>query len=401
MDLEFIKTLVKPADSKIVLLVLDGLGGLPPEHSAKTELEAAKTPFLNKLAAEGVCGLHQPIAAGITPGSGPSHLALFGYDPIRYQIGRGVLSALGIDFDLQPQDVAARGNFCTIDEQGYVTDRRAGRISTDKNRRLCEKLRQIEIPEVEVFVETVKEHRFLLVLRGDGLSGALHDTDPQETGRKPLEPASNISQAQKTVNAVSHFLEKAQDVLGDEHPANMVLLRGFAQRPDWPMFEEVFGLKAAAIAGYPMYKGLAKLLGMHILPTAPDMESEMNVLAQQWTNYDFFYVHFKPTDSSGEDGDFDRKVRMIEQVDAAIPKLQELEPDVIVITGDHSTPAVMKFHSWHPVPVLLWSKYCRTDTVTTFGERACMAGGLGPNLPATELMPLMMANAQRLEKFGA
>jgi 2,3-bisphosphoglycerate-independent phosphoglycerate mutase len=401
VDLDFIKTLVKSSDSKIVFLVIDGLGGLPAEPSGETELETAKTPFLDKLAAEGICGLHQPIAAGITPGSGPSHLALFGYDPIRYQIGRGVLSALGVDFDLQPQDVAARGNFCTVDEEGLVTDRRAGRISTEKNRQLCEKLRQIKVPGVEVFIQTVKEHRFLLVLRGAGLNGRLHDTDPQQTGQKPLKPEAFSPKAGKTVEAVTHFIQQAEDVLSDDHPANMVLLRGFAQLPDWPTFEDVFGLKAAAIAGYPMYKGLARLLGMRILPTEPDMESELKVLKKHWSEFDFFYVHFKLTDSAGEDGDFARKVNMLEEVDAAIPKLRELGPDVIVVTGDHSTPAVMKFHSWHPVPVLLWSTYCRPDAVTQFGERACISGGLGPNIPAVELMPLVMANAGRLEKFGA
>ncbi len=401
MDLELIQSLVKPAGGKIVFLVVDGLGGLPQPQGGPTELEAAKTPFLDKLAAEGICGLHQPIGPGITPGSGPSHLAVFGYDPVRYQIGRGVLSALGIDFDLHGQDVAARGNFCTIDERGIVTDRRAGRIRTETNRQLCDKLRQIDIPDVKIFVETVKEHRFLLVLRAEGLSGELRDTDPQETGRKPLDPASDSPQAQKTVDAVTAFLQKARDALRKEHPANRVLLRGFAQLPDWPRFTEVFGLRAAAIAGYPMYRGLAKLLGMNILQTEPDMESERKVLHRQWDAYDFFYVHFKPTDSAGEDGDFDRKVRMIEQVDAVIPQLRNLQPDVLVVTGDHSTPARMKFHSWHPVPVLLWSKHCRTDGVTEFGERACTAGALGPMVPAVDLMPLAMAHAGRLEKFGA
>lgn len=401
MDIELIEKLVKPGDSKIIFLVIDGLGGLGPEPGGKTELEAAKTPFLDKLAAEGICGLHEPIGPGITPGSGPSHLAVFGYDPIKYQIGRGVLSALGINFDLQPQDVAARGNFCTVDEQGRVTDRRAGRISTDKNRALCEKLSRIEIPGIELFVQTVKEHRFLLVLRGENLSGDLCDTDPQQTGRKPVTPASPSSQAQAAIEAVDRFTREAATVLADDHPANMVLLRGFARRPNWPTFQQVFGLNAAAIAGYPMYKGLAKLLGMDVLETEPDMESEMNVLRQHWSGYDFFYVHFKPVDSAGEDGDFDRKATMIEQVDAVIPKLQELGPEVIVVTGDHSTPAVMKFHSWHPVPVLLWSKVCRCDSVTHFSERACVGGGLGPRLPAVALMPLALANAGRLGKFGA
>ena len=401
MELEFIKTLIKPADTKIIFLVIDGLGGLPLKPLGGTELETAVTPYLDELAGEGICGLHQPVGPGVTPGSGPSHLALFGYDPIRYQIGRGVLSALGIDFELQEQDVAARGNFCTIDEKGIVKDRRAGRISTEKNRQLCEKLSQINIPDVEIFVRTVKEHRFLLVLRGQGLSDDISDTDPQQTGKEPLIPGSSSSQAGKALDALNDFVDKAKVLLSEHHPANMILLRGFARLPQWPSFQDVFGLQAAAIAGYPMYKGLAKLLGMHVLQTDPEIESELQILKKYWSDYDFFYVHVKATDSAGEDGDFDRKVKVIEKVDTIVPALRELKPDVILITGDHSTPATLRYHSWHPVPVVLWSKNCRADAVGKFDERTCISGGLGCNLPAVDLMPLILANAGRLEKFGA
>jgi len=371
VDLEFINTLVKSSDSKIVFLVIDGLGGLPSKPSGKTELEAAKTPYLDTLAKEGICGLHQPIGAGITPGSGPSHLAFFGYDPVKYQIGRGVLSALGVDFDLQPQDIAARGNFCTIDETGIVADRRAGRISSEKNRQLCEMLGQIKIPDVEIFVRTVKEHRFLLVLRGQDLSGDISDTDPHGTGKKPLDVKSRYPEARKSINIVNGFIEKAKEILSKQQQANMVLFRGFAKLPQWPSFTDVFGLKAAAIAGYPMYKGLAKLLGMEVLKTDPEIENELQTLKKHWSDFDFFYVHVKATDSAGEDGNFDKKVNVIEQVDAVIPKLRRLEPEVIVVTGDHSTPAAMRFHSWHPVPVVLWSNYCRADSVNEFNERIC------------------------------
>jgi 2,3-bisphosphoglycerate-independent phosphoglycerate mutase len=398
MNLKCISSLVKTGD-KIILLVMDGLGGLPID--GRTELETAKTPQMDLLASEGICGLHEPVGTGITPGSGPSHLALFGYEPMKYEVGRGVLSALGINFDLMPEDIAARGNFCTIDESGRVTDRRAGRISTELNRRLCQKLREIKIPSCRIFAETEKEHRFVLVIRGSGLTDGVTDTDPQETGLPPLPPGGRSPADEHTAEIVRMFLEQAKEILKDEHPANMILLRGFARRPNWRSFHDSFGVRAAAIAGYPMYRGLARLLGMQILQTEPDLDAEWTTLEKNWDRFDFFYLHVKDTDSSGEDGDFERKVRVIETVDAMIPRLRRLKPGVLMITGDHSTPAILKGHSWHPVPVLLWSPACRADNVTSFGERACMNGGLGPQIPAVRLMPLALAHAGRLKKFGA
>lgn len=401
MELDFIQRLIGPNQAKIVLLVMDGLGGLPLEPQGDTALEAARTPNLDRLAAESLCGLHQPVGPGITPGSGPSHLALFGYDPVKYQVGRGVLSALGIDFDLTPNDVAARGNFCTLDEDGRVADRRAGRIPTEVNRELCALLRDIELPGVELFVQPVKEYRFLLVLRGEGLSGDLADTDPQDVGEKPLDPEPGSPEADETAGLVREFLGQARDILAGQDPANMVLLRGFSKLPDWPSFEQAFGLRAAAIAGYPMYRGVAKLVGMDVLQTGSEPDEEWSVLEAHWDDYDFFFLHVKRIDSAGEDGDFARKASLIEEVDTLLPRLRRLEPDVLLVTGDHSTPALLKYHSWHPVPVLLWSRHCRADRVDQFGERACMAGGLGPRIPAVDLMPLALANARRLEKFGA
>jgi 2,3-bisphosphoglycerate-independent phosphoglycerate mutase len=401
MELDFIHRLVEPTDKKIVLLVMDGLGGLPIEPGGPTELEAAHTPNLDDLAARSICGLQQPIAPGITPGSGPSHLALFGYDPIKYQVGRGVLSALGIDFDLKDQDVAARGNFCTLDDDGQVADRRAGRISTEKNVELCKLLREIDLPEVELFIQPVKEYRLLLVLRGEGLDGSISDTDPQDVGEKPLQPKPLSPEAEKTADLVKRFLDQAREILADHHPANMVLLRGFSKLPDWPSMEKAFGLRAAAIAAYPMYRGVSKLVGMEVLDTGQEVEEEFDTLEQHWDDFDFFFLHIKRIDSAGEDGDFDRKVALIEEADSFVPRLLALNPDVILATGDHSTPSLLKYHSWHPVPVLLWSEHCRTDAVERFGERACMTGGLGPRIPAKDLMPLALANARRLEKFGA
>jgi 2,3-bisphosphoglycerate-independent phosphoglycerate mutase len=401
MDLNFIKKLAKHSDTKIVLLVIDGLGGLPRKQDNLTELEAARTPILDSLATKSICGLQQPVASGITPGSSPGHLSLFGYNPIKYQVGRGVLSALGISFDLKSNDLAARGNFCTVDKNGLVVDRRAGRISTEKSNKLCNLLRNLEIQDAEFFIETVKEYRFLLVLRGEGLSGNLIDTDPQMLGKKPLKPKGLSSEAEKTVRIVSNFIEKASELLKNQNPANMVILRGFSKRPNWPTMKDVFGLNCAAIAAYPMYRGLAKLLGMEILETGQEVTDEFNTLSENWSNHDFFYLHIKKSDSAGEDGDFDQKVARIEEVDEQIPRLLDLNPDVVIVTGDHSTPSLLKYHSWHPVPVLLYSKYCRADRVDKFGERACITGGLGPRFPAEDLLPIALANANRLEKFRA
>ena len=401
MDFDVIQPLIKKNDSKIVFLIMDGIGGLENDEG-KTELEDAFTPHLDQLAEEGICGLQMPVGSGITPGSGPGHLGVFGFDPLKYQVGRGVLAANGINFDLHHGDIAARGNFCTIDEKGRVTDRRAGRISTEKNKELCGLLRdQISIPDVEVFVETVKEHRLLLVLRGENLSGKLHDTDPQQTGVPPLSPKATDEEADHMVEIIEGFLSQVQSILKDEPVANMVLLRGFSQRPNWPKMIDCFGLKSVAIAAYPMYRGLAKLIGMDVFEAGQSIEEEFSTLEEQWDNYDFFYVHVKKTDSHGEDGNFNRKKEVIEEVDRFIPKLRKLNPDVIVVTGDHSTPSKLAFHSWHPVPVILWSEICRKDMVTRFGERECMKGGLGPRFPAVDLMILALANAKRLEKFGA
>jgi 2,3-bisphosphoglycerate-independent phosphoglycerate mutase len=401
LELENLKALLRSAETKIVLLVLDGLGGLPREHQGMTELEAANTPNLDDLAARGMTGLHVPVAHGITPGSGPAHLALFGYDPLKYEVGRGVLSAAGLEFDLQPGDVAARGNFCTVDDQGRITDRRAGRLSTQKNRELCGLLRTIRTPGAEIFVETEKEHRFLLVLRGENLSSKVSDTDPQVTGEKPMPATALSPEASETAATVRQFTDEAAEVLKRRQPANMVLLRGFSQRPDWPQMQDIFGLRAAAIAAYPMYRGVAKLLGMQTLETGEQLDEQLDVLTRRWNDFDFFYIHYKKPDAAGEDGDFDRKVAAIEDFDRELPRVLELNPDVVIVTGDHSTPALMKYHSWHPVPVVMWSKYCRPDAVARFGERACMAGCLGSQLPAVELMPIALANAQRLKKFGA
>ncbi|MBM3132167.1 MAG: 2,3-bisphosphoglycerate-independent phosphoglycerate mutase [Chloroflexi bacterium] len=400
LDLDTLKDLAVETPSKIVLLVFDGLGGLPDLHTGKTELETARKPNLDRLADEGVCGFIDPVSPGITPGSGPGHLSLFGYDPVRYLVGRGVLEALGVDFDLKGGDVAARCNFCTVDVNGVVIDRRAGRIPTEKNAELCAKLRHIKIQGVEVFVLPGKEHRFAVIFRGKGLGGEVADTDPQKTGLSPKQAIALASGSAKMAAIVNDFVAKARTVLSDSHPANMILFRGISQRPNLPQMSDVFKLNPAAIATYPMYRGLARLVGMNILGTGTTFADELDTLAENWAHHDFFYIHLKYTDSAGEDGDFARKVRVIEEADAVLPKLIDLRPDVLVVTGDHSTPALLKGHSWHPVPILLHSQYCRTDQAKEFSEKACTVGGLG-RIRGTDIMPLAMANALKLEKFGA
>lgn len=400
LDFDVLRELRMAEGGKIALLVLDGLGGLPMEAGGPTELEAAKTPNLDRLAAHGITGLHQPVGPGVTPGSGPGHLSLFGYDPLRYRIGRGVLEALGIDFDLRPGDLAARGNFCTVDEDGVVTDRRAGRISTEKAAELCAELRDIELEGVELFVEPVKEHRFMVALRGDDLAEGVADTDPEETGHAPLEVKAERAEAERAAALVRTFVREAGRRLADHHPANMVLLRGFAKRPDWPRFPDLFGLRAAALAQYPMYRGVARLVGMEAPDAGATSADLLDAVEAAWPDHDFVFAHVKGTDKAGEDGDFDRKVAVIEEIDALVPRIEALGPTVILVTGDHSTPAALRSHSWHPVPVLLWSGTCRPDGVSRFGERWCREGGLGLR-HGHDLMPLAMAHAHRLMKFGA
>jgi 2,3-bisphosphoglycerate-independent phosphoglycerate mutase len=398
--LDLIAPLVVPNRTKIVLLSLDGLGGLPRPETGRSELETARIPNLARLATEGACGLLRHVAPGITPGSGPGHLGLFGYDPVRFQVGRGVLEALGIEFALRGGDVAARGNFCTVDASGLITDRRAGRIATELCVRLVDRLREIRLPGVEVHVEPVKEHRFVLVLRGGGLSGRLSETDPQATGKPPLPVKPLHSDAGKTADLVSRFVADARAKLAAEPHANMILLRGFDLLPELPRFPDVFQLRAAAIAAYPMYRGLAKLVGMDVLKTGATFADEIATLREHWDAYDFFFVHYKDTDKAGEDGDFDAKVAALERFDGALPDVVACRPDVTVITGDHATPSILAAHGWQPVPVLVKSAYSGADPVTAFTERACASGTLGL-MPAHHLMPIVMANALRLTKFGA
>jgi len=387
--------------AKIVLLVMDGLGGLALEPGGKTELESAQTPNMDRLTGRSAIGLSEVVAPGFSPGSGPGHLSLFGYDPLEYAIGRGVLEALGIGFDLQPQDVAVRCNFCTIDGEGKISDRRAGRIATEECVKRVEILRQIQIPGVEIFVEPVKEYRFAVVLRGDGFGANIPDNDPQLTGVPPLPILAGDSESVKTAEILSSWWQQANKLLAGHPPANSCLLRGISKDPGLPRFPEVYKMSSAAVAAYPMYKGVSRLVGIDVIDhNAETPAEEFEVVKQYWKQYDFFFIHIKKTDSYGEDGDFDNKVTVIETVDQALPLLLDLNPDVLIITGDHSTPAKVKRHSWHPAPVLLASDNARFGPTTTFGETSCATGTLGW-IRHVDIMPLALAHAMRLGKYGA
>jgi 2,3-bisphosphoglycerate-independent phosphoglycerate mutase len=401
MNAEFLRKLIVPAQTKIILLVLDGLGGLPREPGGRTELESACTPNLDALARRSALGLTLPAGPGITVGSGPGHLALFGYDPIEYEIGRGALEALGADFELGPDDVAARGNFCSIDENGMITDRRAGRIPSELSCELIELLNTIRVDGVQYFLRPVKEHRFAFVMRAPGLGDALSETDPLKVGVPALPVRALNPASEKAARAANQFIEQARCLLAGKQPANMITLRGFAKLPCLPTYAELYGLHPSAIAINGMYRGVARLAGMEVLNVAGDtIAEEFVTLEKSWNDFDFFYLHVKKTDTFGEAGDFAGKVRAIEEVDALLPRLLALEPDVLIVGGDHSSPAVLKSHSWHPVPLLVYSKSVRADGIPEFGERACLRGSLGV-LPAKQVIAIALANAGRLAKYGA
>ncbi len=402
MPYDYLPQLLQPSDSKIVLLVLDGLGGLPIQAGGPTALEAAATPNMDQLASEGTLGQTIPIRAGITPGSGPAHLALFGYDPLVFEVGRGALSAAGVGLDVKPGDVAARGNFCTLDSDGKISDRRAGRISSEVAAPLVKKLNTIEIPGLGIEVRQVKEYRFTIVMRGEGLSPNLKDTDPQKVGVPPLPVQAVDTASERAATLFNQWIAEARQVLASEPQANGLTLRGFATDPELQPYQDAYGLKSACVAVYPMYRGVSKVVGMDVIQFDGEYpEDEFAATKKVWDEYDFFFIHIKKTDSMGEDGNFEGKAKIIESVDAALPKLLELKPDVLIVTGDHSTPARMKSHSWHPVPFLLWAPATNLpDSQTEFGERACTQGGLG-TFPALDTMSLALAHAGRLNKYGA
>lgn len=404
LTFERLRKLTSKEGGKIVFLVIDGLGGLP-HTSGETALEAADTPNLDGLANGGICGLHEPVGPGITPGSGPGHLGLFGYDPLEYEIGRGVLSALGIGYPLSDRELAARGNFCTLADDGTVKDRRAGRISTEKCRELCEKLNKLKLDKSEFEIKAVKDHRFLLVLKDVDTTVCLNDTDPYETDLPPrsVEPDGELEGRERnTVVIAKAFIEAAEDALRDESHANGILLRGFGGLPEIPLLPDVTRMRCKAIAAYPMYRGVSRLLGMEVMEAEDDLDNELEYLRSAWEEGDFFFLHVKKTDSYGEDGDFQAKTEQIHAIDDWLPGLLDLKPDVLVVTGDHSTPAALRAHSWHPVPVSLHApETVRRDPVKRFSETAALQGALGVRFPATDLMPIAMAHAHRLNKFGA
>ena len=399
IDLKALYDSYTPNPAKIVLLVADGLGGVPHPDTRKSELEMADIPNLDALAWESACGLTIPILPGVAPGSGPGHLSLFGYDPIKYFIGRGVLEALGIGLELKEGEIAVRGNFCTLDGKGRVVDRRAGRIPTEQSTPLCQRLDSIKIPGVELSVHPVKDHRFVLMLRGEGLDARLTETDSQQTGVPPLDVTPLAPEAERSADILNRFVQEAKSALQDQERANMVLLRGISSLPHLPQMGDVYKLNPVAIAAYPMYRGIANVLGMQVIQTGATWKDELETLKENFGKHDFFFVHYKPTDATGEDGNVQAKVAALEEFDSFIPQVRELEPDVLLVAGDHATPSLLAMHSWHPVPFLLHSKWTLGEGIEGFSERTCAGGSLG-TFPAVQIMLLALSHAGKLAKFG-
>lgn len=398
IDLPYLNTIIRNTESKIIFLVVDGLGGYP-DKTGKSELEKAKIPNLDHLVRESDCGLTIPVSHGITPGSGPGHLSLFGYDPIKYLLGRGILETLGIDIDLNPNEIAARGNFCTVDNNGNITDRRANRIPTKISSEIVKELRNIKIPGIEFKIHSVKDHRFVLIMNGDNLSPFISETDPQVLGVKPLDVKSLSNDSNSTASMINKFLDQAKIILSPRETANMILLRGFSKLPNLPNFNLNYKLNACAIAAYPMYRGLSKLLGMDVLNTGDTFEKEIATLKENFNKYNFFFIHYKPADAAGEDGDFENKIKALEVLDQFIPVIKDIGADVLVVAGDHSTPSILGSHSWHPVPLMIHTVNSKNSNVKQFTEKDLIHGNLG-TFHATKLMMLSLANAGKLNKYG-
>ena len=400
IDFPYLSDVVRPTSSRIVMVVVDGLGGMPHPEYGKSELEFADLQTLDALSASSSLGLTTPVLPGITPGSGPGHMALFGYNPVKYLLGRGILEGMGIGADICQGDVAARGNFCVLGEQGNILDRRAGRLDTETCKALCAELNEIKIDGVDIKVYPVMDYRFVLVIKGQGLCPNVSETDPQIEGVHPLVAQPLSSDAQSTVGIVKEFVCKATEILSSfEGEANGILLRGFSSLPTLPDFGRQYALSPAAIAAYPMYKGLAGLIGMDVIQSEQTFEGEIDALEANFDDgHNFFFLHYKPADSAGEDGDFIAKVRQLENFSHQINRVIEMEPDVLVICGDHSTPSFTASHSWHPVPVLIKSTYSE-GTGTVFNEKTCREGALG-TMQAEHLMLQVLAHANKLKKFG-
>ncbi len=418
---EILSRLAQRNGRRIVLLVLDGVGDLRTDAQPRTALDEARTPNLDRLASRSSLGRLVPAGTGITPGSGPGHLALFGYEPTSPEtdIGRGVLEALGLGLDIAPGTVVARGNFATVDGEGLLTDRRAGRLPGAEGRRICARLAsRIEAAGdalgdvagngIEVEVHPGEAYRFVLLFRPRAgtppLGAELADTDPQRLGVAvpPVQAAGDAGEAaaRGTAARIAPAVAALQAELRDEERANSFLLRGFSKLPALPGVGELHRLRAAALAGYPLYRGVAKVCGMEIVDCGGSFGQVLDRLEERWDDFDYFFLHVKGTDMAGEDGDLAAKVAAIESVDALLPRLLDLGPDVLAITGDHSTPAPMEAHSWHPVPLLLRSENCFVDECSRFTEVEASRGAIG-TIPASDLMGLLLANAGKLAKFGA
>ncbi|MHA2179286.1 MAG: 2,3-bisphosphoglycerate-independent phosphoglycerate mutase [Candidatus Thorarchaeota archaeon] len=406
-----------------VFVVMDGVGDRPQkELGGKTPLEAAKTPTLDKMAAEGQSALMNVIGPGITPGSDTAHLALFGYDPLAEYPGRGPLEAFGAGLETKPGDVAFRSNFATVDSKMVVLDRRAGRtFSPEEQEELQAALNGLEINDVKVrFIATV-EHRGALVLEGEGLYAEISDVDPHETGKKILTVRALKPEAEKTAKVVNELMRVAHERMKGLETnkkrakkglplANAILLRGPGRHSDVPSLPQRYGIKSAVIAGGALYIGSAKYVGMEHI----QVEGQTGTIDTNFDNiaaktietiesgFNYVFVHIKATDNASHDGNAKEKILAIERTDAMIGKILEKVGDKIVmaVTGDHSTPVCIKEHSCDPVPILFWSNFIRPDSVKRFSEIDAAKGAMH-TIRGIDVMPLLLGYAGYIDKFGA
>ncbi len=413
---------------KAVFIIADGMADVPlRELNAKTPLEAAHKPSLNRIAELGICGMIDVISPGIPPGSDTAHLALLGYDVMEVYTGRGALEAIGSGIDILPNDLAFRCNFATVDENFKVLDRRAGRIETEDAAKLSSaienSLREDPIEVGDVLFRNTVEHRGILRLSGPNLSTMVSDTDPLKTGVAVLKAhvLDGSKEANNTANALNILTRQFHKVLADHPlnkervrrgllPANAILCRGVGQLPEIDPLPLLYGIRPTAIAAVPLVRGVCKTAGMRLISPfgatgtyKTDVIAKGKAAVQSLANYDFVLVHIKAPDIASHDHNTEKKVQMIEKVDALagyVLSNVDLSETFIAVTADHTTSSLKKEHSGEPVPVAITGPGVRTDDVKAFEERTCTKGGLGRIL-GRDLMPILMNLLGKGEKAGS
>ncbi|MCK4443355.1 MAG: 2,3-bisphosphoglycerate-independent phosphoglycerate mutase [Thermoplasmata archaeon] len=408
------------AVKKILLIILDGMADRPVAVlGSKTPLQAANTPNMDWFAKNGMCGQMDPIAPGVRPGSDTSHLAILGYNPHEVYTGRGPFEAAGVGLPMEHGDIAFRCNFGTIDADGTVRDRRAGRIRKGTSE-IARDLDGMPIEGVKVIFKEATEHRAVLILRGDGLSPKVTDVDPHAVGVKYHECEALEPEAGRTAEIVNEFVERSREILADhevnkkrlkegDFPANIILPRGSGVFPHLDSLEERFGIRSAAICGVTLIKGICRVAGMKILDVDgatggldTDMIAKGKAAIEALESYDFVFLNVKAPDICGHDGDPEGKVKVAERLDMMMSFIRkELRNDVIMaVTSDHSTPVSVRDHAGDSVPLIVYGKDIRVDEVSSYDEISVTKGILG-RIRGSDLIHILLDQSGRAEKFGS